>query len=81
MQLKNKGVEVSVVTSGPTADTPEALRVASDVRNVFRTNPYSDLEEAEPKVTQVATEGKLRTPVVVSEQECPICVCLEMHFS
>ena len=80
MQLKNKGVEVYVVTSGPSADTPEAHRVASDVRNVFRTNPYSDLEEAEPKVTQVATEGKLRIPVL-SEQECPICECLEMHFS
>lgn len=70
-----------VVTSGPAADTAEALKVASDVRNVFRTNPYSDLEEAEPKVTQVATEGKLRIPVVASAQECPFCVFLEMHIS
>lgn len=81
MQLKNKGVEVYVVTSGPTADTPEAFTVASDVRNVFRTNTYSDLEEAEPKVTQVVTEGTLRIPVVASAQDCPICVCLGMHFS
>ena len=58
MQLKDKGVTVYVVTTDPTADTPEALRAASEEKYVFRTNPFSDVEEAQPKVTHAATKGK-----------------------
>lgn len=58
MQLKDKGVEVYVVTTDPSADTQEALRAASKERYVFRTNPYSDIEEAQPKITHAATKGR-----------------------
>ena len=57
MQLKDKGVTVFVLTTDPSADTPEALRAASGERYVFRTNPYSDVEEAQPKIIHAATKG------------------------
>lgn len=46
-----------VVTSDPSADTPDALRAASREGNVFRTNSYSDVEDAHPKIGQAVTKG------------------------
>lgn len=57
LKLKDKGITVYVVTTDPAADTPEALRAASEEKYVFRTNLFSDVEEAEPKVTHAATKG------------------------
>lgn len=56
-ELKNRGVEVYVVTTDPSADTPDAQRAASKENNIFRTNPYSDAEEAHPKITHSITKG------------------------
>ena len=57
MQLKDKGVEVYVVTTNPSADTPEALRTASEEGYVFRTNPFSGIDEVEPKIIHAVTKG------------------------
>ena len=65
MQLKDKSIEVFVVTTDPSADTPEALKAASKERNVFRTNSFSDIEEAEPKITLVATKGRYLIPIQI----------------
>lgn len=59
MQLKDRGIKVYVVTTDPSSDSPMALRVASEEGYVFRTNSFSDIEEIEPKITQVITKGTL----------------------
>ena len=59
MQLKDRGIKVYVVTIDPSSDTPMALRVASEEGFVFRTNPFSGIEEIEPKITQAITKGTL----------------------
>lgn len=59
MQLKDRGIKVYVVTTDPSSDSPMALRAASEEGYVFRTNPFSDIEEIEPKITQVITKGTL----------------------
>lgn len=64
MQLKDKGVRVFVVTTDPSADTPEAQRAASKERYLFRTNPYSDIEEAQPKLTHAATNGWYKMQII-----------------
>ena len=57
MQLKDKGIKVYVVTIDPSADSPEALRAASEEGYLFRTNPFSGIEEVEPKITHAVTQG------------------------
>lgn len=47
-----------IVTTDPSADTPDALRAASAERFIFRTNPYSDIEDAQPKIAQAITKGE-----------------------
>ena len=56
-QLKNRGVEVYVVTTDPSADKPDAVRAASGERFIFRTNPDSDIEDAHPKIAYAITKG------------------------
>lgn len=46
-----------VVTTDPSADTPDAVRAASAEPYIFRTNPFSDIEEAHPKIAQAITKG------------------------
>ncbi|XP_022806051.1 uncharacterized protein LOC111343164 [Stylophora pistillata] len=55
-QLKNTGVEVYVITSDPSADTPDASRAASGEDNIFRTNSYSDVEDVVPKILLAVTK-------------------------
>ena len=47
-----------MITSDPSADTPDASRAASREGNIFRTNSYSDVEDVIPKIVLAITKGK-----------------------